>query len=56
MPPSQIRSSVCSISAKNRAQAVAHAVKDTITVAEADVPDAMRLAAAGVTLEQAEAA
>lgn len=44
------------VRAKNQAQALQHVVGDTITVKQASIEDAMRLAAKGVTLETAEAA
>ncbi len=42
------------VTAKNQAQAVGHVVKDTIGVELAGTQDIIRLAKAGVELEQAE--
>lgn len=41
------------VRAKNRAQAIAHVVADSIKVDTATIDDAMRLAAAGGQVEQA---
>ena len=42
------------VRAKNEARALAHIVKDTISIDRATIDDAMRLAKAGVEVEQAE--
>lgn len=42
------------VRAKNEARAIAHVVKDTITIARAETDDVIRLTQAGVKMEQAE--
>lgn len=42
------------VRAKNEARAIAHVVKDTISVDRASVDDIVRLTKAGVEVEQAE--